>query len=300
MRTNQPDIFAVGDAVEVKDYVTGEWSLVALAGPANRQGRIAADVIAGRDSRFRGTQGTSIIGLFGAAAAWVGASEKTLERLGDKDFEKIYVFPNSHAGYYPGAKPIAMKVLFRKSDGRLLGAQAVGHDGVDKRISVLAAYLQMGATVYDLEQAELCYAPQFGSAKDPVNFAGMVAADVLRGDMPLSHWNTAKTQFVLDVRQPPELAVEACRARSTSRCPSCASGSASCRETARSTSSAARGSAPTTRRASCCRTASRHATSRAGCCRWRISSCSTHRQKTDQAHDGQCCTGLFIHSWRLG
>jgi NADPH-dependent 2,4-dienoyl-CoA reductase/sulfur reductase-like enzyme/rhodanese-related sulfurtransferase len=208
MRTNHPDIFAVGDAVEVKDFVTDEWSLVALAGPANRQGRIAADVIAGRESRFRGTQGTSIIGLFGAAAAWVGASEKTLERRGDKDYEKIFLFPNSHAGYYPGAKPIAMKVLFRKSDGRLLGAQAVGHDGVDKRISVLAAYLQMGATVYDLEQSELCYAPQFGSAKDPVNFAGMVAADVLRNDMPLSHWNTAKAGFMLDVRQPPELAVE--------------------------------------------------------------------------------------------
>ncbi len=110
MRTSDPDIFAVGDAVEVKDFVTGEWSLIALAGPANRQARIAADVIAGRDSRFRGTQGTAIVELFGAAVAWTGASEKTLERLGDTDFEKIYLYPNSHAGYYPGAKPIAMKV----------------------------------------------------------------------------------------------------------------------------------------------------------------------------------------------
>ena len=209
MRTSEPDIFAVGDAVEVKDFVTGDWSLIALAGPANRQGRIAADVIAGRDARYRGTQGTSVIGLFGAAAAWVGASRKTLERRGDTDFEEIDLFPNSHAGYYPGAKPIAMKVLFRKSNGRLLGAQAVGFDGVDKRISVLAAYLQMGATVQDLAQAELCYAPQFGSAKDPVNFAGMMAGDVLHGDMPLSHWPAASTGFVLDVRQPPELAVEA-------------------------------------------------------------------------------------------
>ena len=191
MRTSNPDIFAVGDAVEVKDFVTGQWSLIALAGPANRQGRIAADVIAGRDSRYRGTQGTSIIGLFGAAAAWTGASEKTLNRIGDKDFEKIYLYPNSHAGYYPGAKPIAMKVIFRKSDGRLLGAQALGEDGVDKRISALAHAIQMGATIYDLEEAELCYAPQFGSAKDPVNFAGMVAADVLRGDMPISHWDSA-------------------------------------------------------------------------------------------------------------
>ena len=208
MRTSDPDIFAVGDAVEVKDFVTGEWSLIALAGPANRQGRIAADVIAGRDSRFRGTQGTAIIGLFGAAAAWTGASEKTLNRIGEKDFEKIYLYPNSHAGYYPGARPIAMKVIFRKSDGRLLGAQALGEDGVDKRISALAVMIQMGATVYDLEEAELCYAPQFGSAKDPVNFAGMIAAGVLRDDMPIRHWDSAQTAFLLDVREPFELAVE--------------------------------------------------------------------------------------------
>jgi NADPH-dependent 2,4-dienoyl-CoA reductase/sulfur reductase-like enzyme/rhodanese-related sulfurtransferase len=209
MRTSQSDIFAVGDAVEVKDPLTGEWGLVALAGPANRQGRIAADVIAGRDSRFRGTQGTAIIGFFGGAAAWTGLSEKTLQRLGDTDYEKTYLYPNSHAGYYPGAKPIAMKVIFRKSDGRLLGAQALGEDGVDKRISALAMALQMGATVYDLEEAELCYAPQFGSAKDPVNFAGMVAADILRGDMPVSHWDEGgDDRFLLDVREPFELAVE--------------------------------------------------------------------------------------------
>jgi rhodanese-related sulfurtransferase len=210
MRTSDENIFAVGDAIEVKDWVTGQWSLVALAGPANRQGRIAADVIAGRDSRFRGTQGTSIIGLFGGAAAWTGVNEKTLEKLGDKDFEKIYLFPNSHAGYYPGAKMIGMKVLFRKSNGLLLGAQAIGEDGpaVDKRISALAVALQMKATVYDLEEAELCYAPQFGSAKDAVNFAGMVAADVLRGDMPLVHWSSLDGAFLLDVRQPVELIVE--------------------------------------------------------------------------------------------
>ncbi|MDH4230459.1 MAG: FAD-dependent oxidoreductase [Nitrospirota bacterium] len=208
MRTSNPDIFAVGDAVEVRDFVTGQWSLIALAGPANRQGRIAADVIAGRDSRFRGTQGTSIIGLFGAAAAWTGASEKTLNMTGDRDFEKIYFYPNSHAGYYPGARPIAMKVIFRKSDGRILGAQALGLDGVDKRISALAMALQMGATIYDLEEAELCYAPQFGSAKDPVNFAGMIAADVLHGDMPISHWDAAESGYLLDVREPVELAVE--------------------------------------------------------------------------------------------
>ena len=210
MRTSDPDIFAVGDAVEVRDFVTGQWSLVALAGPANRQGRIAADVIAGRQSRFRGTQGTSIIGLFGGAAAWTGASEKTLEKLGDRDFEKVYLFPNSHAGYYPGAKPLALKLVFRKSDGQVLGAQALGEDGpaVDKRISAIALAIQMGATIYDLEEAELCYAPQFGSAKDVVNFAGMIAADVLAGDMPLAHWTGTKGAVLLDVRQPVELAVE--------------------------------------------------------------------------------------------
>jgi len=207
MRTSNPDIFAVGDAVEVKDFVTGQWSLIALAGPANRQGRIAADVIAGRDARYRGTQGTSIIGLFGGTAAWTGVNETTLNRLGDTDYEKIYIYPNSHAGYYPGAKPMAMKVIFRKSDGKLLGAQGLGMDNVDKRISAIAVFLQMGATIYDLEEAELCYAPQFGSAKDPVNFAGMVAADVLRGDQPISHWKEALAGFILDVREPFELAV---------------------------------------------------------------------------------------------
>ena len=210
MRTSDPAIFAVGDAVEVRDYVTGEPSLIALAGPANRQARIAAEVIAGRDSHYRGTQGTSIIQLFGAAAAWTGASEKSLRRVGDLDYERVYLYPNSHAGYYPGAKPIAMKVLFRPSDGRLLGAQAVGEDGVDKRIGDLALAIQLGATVYDLEEAELCYAPPFGSAKDPVNFAGMVAADVLRGDMPISHWDELDDPdaYFLDVRESVELAVE--------------------------------------------------------------------------------------------
>ena len=207
MHTSDPDIFAVGDAVEVKDFVTGEWTLIPLAGPANRQGRIAADVIAGRDSRFRGTQGTSVIGVFGATVATTGANEKQLVRQGQKDYEKIYLFPNSHAGYYPGAKTIVLKVLFRKSDGRLLGAQALGKDGVEKRIDALAMAVQMGATVYDLEESELCYAPPFGSAKDPVNFAGMVSADVLRGDMPLSHWDSLGDGFLLDVRNPPEIAV---------------------------------------------------------------------------------------------
>ena len=174
MRTSDPDIFAVGDAVEVRDFVTGQWTLIPLAGPANRQGRIAADVIAGRDSTYRGTQGTSICQIFEGAIAQTGASEKVLKQVGDTDFEKIYLYVNSHAGYYPGAKMLAIKVLFRKSDGRLLGAQVLGEDGVPKRIDAFAMAIQAGMTVYDLEEAELCYAPPFGSAKDPVNFAGMV------------------------------------------------------------------------------------------------------------------------------
>lgn len=210
MRTSDPDIFAVGDAVEVKDFGTGQWSLIALAGPANRQGRIAADVISGRDSRYRGTQGTAIIGLFGGAVAWTGISEKTLKQFGDTDYEKVYLFPNAHAGYYPGAKMLGLKFIFRKSDGKVLGAQALGADGpaVDKRISALAMAIQMCATVYDLEETELCYAPQFGSAKDVVNFAGMVAANALRGDMPVSHWDSLGSAFLLDVREPVEQAVE--------------------------------------------------------------------------------------------
>jgi len=208
MRTSNPDIFAVGDAVEVKDFMTGQWTLIPLAGPANRQGRIVADVISGRDAHFRGTQGTSICKLFGATIAQTGVSEKTLKRIGDTDYEKIYLYPNSHAGYYPGAKMMIIKFLFRKSDGKVLGAQVLGEDGVPKRIDSFAMAIQMGCTIYDLEESELCYAPPYGSAKDPVNFAGMVAADVLRGDMPIIHWDGLGDGLILDVRNPPELAVE--------------------------------------------------------------------------------------------
>jgi rhodanese-related sulfurtransferase len=164
--------------------------------------------MAGRDSRFRGTQGTSICKLFDAAIAQTGASEKLLKQIGDNDFEKIYLYPNSHAGYYPGAKILIVKILFRKSNGRLLGAQVLGEEGVPKRIDSFAMAIQMGCTVYDLEEAELCYAPPYGSAKDPVNFAGMIAANVLRGDMPVIHWDSLGDDFLLDVRNPQELASE--------------------------------------------------------------------------------------------
>ncbi len=209
MITSEPDIFAVGDAVEVKDFVTGEQTLIPLAGPANRQGRIAADVIAGRDAHFRGTQGTSICKLFDATIAQTGVSERTLKRLGDTDYQKVYLYPNSHAGYYPGAKILVIKFLFRKSDGKVLGAQVLGEDGVPKRIDSFAMAIQAGFTIYDLEESELSYAPPYGSAKDPVNFAGMIAADVLRGDMPLVHWGEVGDAFLLDVRNPAELDVEA-------------------------------------------------------------------------------------------
>ncbi len=208
MQTSDPKIWAVGDAVEVKEFVTGEWTVILLAGPANRQGRIAADAICGRDSRFRGVQGTSVCGVFGLTIAATGANEKTLKRLG-WDYGKVYLHPGHHVGYYPNAKPIDLKLLFSQQDGRILGAQAVGEAGVEKRIDVIAMALQMGATVFDLEEAELCYAPQFGAAKDPVNMAGMIAANALRGDAPLVHWQQLAhldDGLLLDVRNADEFA----------------------------------------------------------------------------------------------
>jgi rhodanese-related sulfurtransferase len=155
---------------------------------------------------FRGVQATAVCGVFGLTAAMTGASEKGLRRAGVGDYEKIYLHPGSHAGYYPGATPIHIKLLFSLKDGRILGAQAVGEDGVARRIDVFATAIQMGATVYDLEETELCYAPQFGAAKDPVNIAGMIAANHLRGDLPLAGWETleATGAQVIDVRSPEE------------------------------------------------------------------------------------------------
>lgn len=207
MRTSDPHIWAVGDAVEVRDFVTGEQCLIPLAGPANRQGRIAADAICGRASRFRGVQATAVCGLFDMVAAASGASEKTLVRLGIP-YEKIYLYPGHHVGYYPNARPIDMKLLFDPQDGRILGIQAVGEAGVEKRVDVIATAIQQGSTVFDLEEVELCYAPQFGAAKDPVNIAGMIAANALRGDAPLAHWDRidAAKVVVLDVRDEDEFA----------------------------------------------------------------------------------------------
>jgi NADPH-dependent 2,4-dienoyl-CoA reductase/sulfur reductase-like enzyme/rhodanese-related sulfurtransferase len=186
MQTSDPDVYAVGDAVEVRDFITGEPIQIPLAGPANRQGRIAADHIFGRGSSYRGTQGTAIVGLFGMAAAMTGLSEKLLVRLG-RTYEKIYLHPANHAGYYPGAEQISLKLLFDPNDGKIHGAQAVGGAGVDRRIDVVAMAIQGGMTVFDLEEAELAYAPQFGSAKDPVNMAGFIAAGAVRGDVRVVH-----------------------------------------------------------------------------------------------------------------
>ncbi len=197
MRTSNPDIFAVGYAIEVRDIVTGQWSIIPLADPASRQGRIAAEVIAGRNSRYRGTLGTSICKIFETAVAHTGASEKALVRLGDIDFEKIFINPELHAVNYPGIRILAIKVLFRKSDGHVLGAQVVGEEGVSGRIDAFAMAIQMGCTIYDLEEAELSSALPFESLKDPINFAGRAAADVLHGDMPVCHWACSATRSLL-------------------------------------------------------------------------------------------------------
>jgi NADPH-dependent 2,4-dienoyl-CoA reductase/sulfur reductase-like enzyme/rhodanese-related sulfurtransferase len=208
MRTSDPHIWAVGDAVETRDTVTGAWAVTPLAGPANRQGRVAADSICERPSSFRGVQATAVCGVFGLTVASTGANEKSLQRNGITAYHAIYLHPAQHASYYPGAQPIHMKLLFSKEDGRILGAQAVGLEGVDKRIDVIAMAIQLRGTVYDLEEAELCYAPQFGSAKDPVNLAGMIAANVLRGDVSLARWEDleAGQALLVDVREPEEFA----------------------------------------------------------------------------------------------
>ena len=209
MQTSDPDIYAVGDVVEIRDFVTDQPTQVPLAGPANRQGRLAADHIFGRSVRYRGTQGTAIVGLFGLAAGMTGQSEKAPRRAG-RAYAKAHVHPAHHAGYYPGAEGMSLKLLFDPTDGKLLGAQGVGGAGVDKRIDVLAVALQAGLTVYDLEEMELAYAPQFGSAKDPVNMLGFVAAGLLRGDHPQTDVEAVLADptaaLLLDVRTPTEFA----------------------------------------------------------------------------------------------
>lgn len=188
MRTEDPDIYAVGDAVEVEDLVTGLPTSIALAGPANKQGRIAADNAMGRQSTYKGALGSSIVRVFDLTIAATGSSEKQLARH-SIPFHVSYTHSASHASYYPGAYPMAIKLLFAPDHGRILGAQIVGRAGVDKRIDVLATAIHGGMTVFDLEELELAYAPPYSSAKDPVNMAGFVACNLLKGDAEVVQWH---------------------------------------------------------------------------------------------------------------
>lgn len=179
METNLQDVYAVGDAVEIVDLVNGHKTAVPLAGPANKQGRIAADNVSGLGTTYKGTQGTSIIKVFGLTGASTGNNEKTLQRL-SIPYRVVYVHPSSHASYYPGATPLSLKLLFNEA-GRVLGAQAVGYDGVDKRIDDIATVIRFKGSVTDLTELELSYAPPYSSAKDPVNMAGYTAENVING-----------------------------------------------------------------------------------------------------------------------
>jgi len=213
MRTSDPDIFAVGDAVELKDYITGLPVMTALAGPANKQGRIAADNALGRNSIFKGTQGTAIVKIFDFVVACTGANEKML-KANNIPYRASITHSASHASYYPGADTMSIKILFSPADGKLLGAQVVGAEGVDKRIDILATAIRAGMTVYDLEEIEHAYAPPFSTAKDPVNIAGFAASNILKGDVASISWNeigSLGTESVfLDVRDKPELKSEGC------------------------------------------------------------------------------------------
>ncbi|EKO3751590.1 FAD-dependent oxidoreductase [Vibrio metschnikovii] len=208
MQTSDPSIYAVGDAIEEKDFVTGSQTLVPLAGPANRQGRMAADNMLGRTESYKGTQGTAICKIFDLAVASTGKNEKQLKREGI-DYEKVYVHTASHASYYPGAEIVSFKMLFDPSNGKIFGAQAVGKDGVDKRIDVMAVAQRAGMTVEQLQHLELTYAPPYGSAKDVINQAAFVANNIIKGDSTPIHFDEMDSltdeQVLLDVRTPGEL-----------------------------------------------------------------------------------------------
>ncbi len=204
LRTEDPHIWAVGDAIEVVNPISEEHSIIALGGPANRQGRMVANNIYGAEESYRGTIGTAILRVFELQVGATGLKEAQLEKLG-LEFEAIYLHPKHHAGYYPGAEEIALKLLFHPTSGTIYGAQAVGRAGVDKRIDVLATAILGHMNVSDLAQLELCYAPPFGSAKDPINLAGMIACNIMEGNLKQFHWHQIptldpETQVLLDVR----------------------------------------------------------------------------------------------------
>ncbi|EKO3478607.1 FAD-dependent oxidoreductase [Vibrio sp. LQ2] len=208
MQTSDPNIYAVGDAIEEKDFVTGQSTLVPLAGPANRQGRMAADNMLGRSETYQGTQGTAICKIFDLAVASTGKNEKQLKRAGI-EYEKVYVHTASHASYYPGAEIVSFKMLFDPKSGKIFGAQAVGKDGIDKRIDVMAVAQRAGMTVEQLQHLELTYAPPYGSAKDVINQAAFVATNIMKGDAKAIHFDEIDSltdeQVLLDVRNPGEL-----------------------------------------------------------------------------------------------
>ncbi|MEZ8141108.1 FAD-dependent oxidoreductase [Enterovibrio sp. FF113] len=208
MQTSDPFIYAVGDAIEEKDFLTGKQTVVPLAGPANRQGRMAADNMLGAHETYKGTQGTAICKVFDLAVASTGKNEKQLRR-DEMAYEKVYVHTASHASYYPGAEVVSLKLLFSPESGKILGAQAIGKDGVDKRIDILAVAQRAGMTVEQLQHVELTYAPPYGSAKDVINQAAFVATNVMKGDVNGIHYdaltNLTADQVLLDVRNPGEL-----------------------------------------------------------------------------------------------
>ncbi|WP_060679081.1 CoA-disulfide reductase [Virgibacillus halodenitrificans] len=208
LQTNDPSIFAIGDAIEVNDFTNKQPTMIPLAWPANRQGRLVADIINGKDVQYNGTLGTSIAKVFDYTVASTGNNEKILNRLG-KPYEVIHIHPVSHAGYYPGAVPIALKLIFDKTSGTIYGAQAVGKDSVDKRIDVIATAIKGGLTVKDLPDLELAYAPPYSSAKDPVNMAGYVASNIMEGEVDTIQWHEidrilADGGTLIDVRRPEE------------------------------------------------------------------------------------------------
>ncbi len=211
LKTSDPSIYAVGDVIEVEDFISKERTMVPLAGPANKQGRIAADNIAGGNDTYKGTQGTSVAKVFDLTAASTGENEKTLIKRGlekGKDYESLIITQNSHASYYPGAVPLTMKMLFSTDGKKIFGAQIVGRDGVDKRIDTIAASIRLGASVTDLKELEFAYAPPYSSAKDPVNMAGFVAENVLGKLVKFAPWDAVETHkdaILLDVREDPEL-----------------------------------------------------------------------------------------------
>ncbi|OIJ14401.1 CoA-disulfide reductase [Anaerobacillus alkalilacustris] len=209
LQTNDSNIYAIGDAIEVKDYINGQPTMVPLAWPANRQGRIVADNIYGKNVQYKGTLGSSIAKVLDYTVATTGNNEKTLKRLGIP-YQVVHLHPGSHAGYYPGASPIALKLIFDKETGKIYGAQAVGKDGADKRIDVIATAIKGNLSVMDLVDLELAYAPPYSSAKDPVNMAGYVATNIVEGVLETVQWNeideiVTNGGTLIDVRNPIEL-----------------------------------------------------------------------------------------------